>query len=171
MKLTYTLTAAGLALVLGAAALAQPPAPPAAVPVGKNIALPAAMAPTSLGSVGITVTDLEKMKDFYVQVLGFKVVRMVGTNEYVLNLNQGGGAGANLVLLRGTRQPGATSWGRVIFYMPDADAAAKVMTENGWPARKVGAPTDRAYFIRDPEGNNFEFYTPNPPPAAPARKG
>jgi catechol 2,3-dioxygenase-like lactoylglutathione lyase family enzyme len=171
MKLTYILTAAGLAMVLGAAALAQPPAPPAAAPVGKNIALPAAIAPTSLGSVGITVTDLEKMKDFYVQVLGFKVVRMVGTNEYVLNLNQGGGAGANLVLLRGTRQPGATSWGRVILYMPDADAAAKVMTENGWPARKVGGPTDRAYFIRDPEGNNFEFYTPNAPAAAPARKG
>ena len=170
MKSTSIAAATGVALVLGAAAFAQPPAPPPA-PVGKNVALPAGMAPTSLGSVGITVTDLEKMKDFYVQVLGFKVVRMVGTNEYVLSLNPAGGAGSNLVLLRGSRQPGATSWGRVIFYMPDADAAAKVMTDNGWPARKVGGPTDRAYFIRDPEGNNFEFYTPNAPATAPARKG
>ena len=49
-------------------------------------------------------------------------------------------------------------------YVPNADALAKHMTDNGWPARKVA---EGAYFIRDPEGNNFEFF--QPPTPAPRR--
>lgn len=164
MKSTSIAAAVGAALVISAAALAQPAAPPPA-PVGKNIPVSPALAPTKLSGLGINVTDLDKMRDFYTQVLGFKVIRQIpatgAPNEYVLNLKADGSGGANLVLLKSAaRREGAATYGRIILYVPNAEAMAKQLTDNGWPARKVGSPTDRAYFIRDPEGNNFEIYQP-----------
>jgi len=152
--------AAGLACGVAAVAAAQTPTAPAP-PAAKVVPLPSNLAPASMGSVGITVADLDKMGDFYTQMFGFKVIRTLSREgaiyEYILNVKTDGTGGSNLVLLKGTRQPGATTYGRIILYVPDADGAAKFLTENGWPARKVA---DLAYFLRDPEGNNVEIYTP-----------
>jgi hypothetical protein len=70
---------------------------------------------------------------------------------------------ATLVLAKGTPQPGATRYGRLILDVPDADKLAEHLRSIGYPARKVGTPADRAYFISDPEGFQVEIYTPNAP--------
>ena len=67
------------------------------------------------------------------------------------------------MLLKSAAQPGSTTYGRVILDVPDADKLAEHLRSIGYPARKVGQPTDRAYFVSDPEGYQVEIYTPNAP--------
>jgi catechol 2,3-dioxygenase-like lactoylglutathione lyase family enzyme len=67
---------------------------------------------------------------------------------------------AIVALLHAPRQPGATTFGRIIMIVPDADKAAAFLLTHGVPARKVSAG---AYFAQDPEGNNIELYTPPVP--------
>lgn len=148
---------AAAALVVGGAA-AQPPAPPA--PAAK--AMPAALKPNRIRGTGITVADLEKEKAFYVDVLGMTLLRQINASEIALGFKTGPTDQASLVLLKGTPKPGSTSYGRMILDVPDADALAQHLTSLGYPARKVGQPSDRAYFVADPEGNFVELYTPPP---------
>lgn len=145
------LIAAGAALALGSAALAQPPS------------LPDNLAPTRISGTGITVTDLDGMKDWYVTVLGMHVVgtydREGDVYEYILSTSAERQPGeAVLALLRGRRQEGATTYGRMILNVADADATAEYLNANGVPARRVAAG---AYFFSDPEGNQVEIFTPS----------
>ena len=67
------------------------------------------------------------------------------------------GEGAVLALLKGVREPGATTYGRLILIVPDADKLATALTAQGIPARKVA---EGAYFFSDPEGNAVEAFQP-----------
>lgn len=165
MKIVHTALAAGaLAAAFGAGVLAQPPAAPAQPPVTGAIApMPANLKPTRISGSGINVTDLEGMKKWYETVLNMHTVRTLERNgapyEYILATTPERGEGAILALIRGARQEGATSYGRLILNVPNADAAAEYLRTHGVAARRVAAG---AYFIRDPEGNNVELYTPAP---------
>jgi catechol 2,3-dioxygenase-like lactoylglutathione lyase family enzyme len=156
----------GLALAIASAALAQPPAaaPAAAAAAPDRTApakpLPANLKPNRIRASGITVADLDKETAFYVNVFGMQVLRRYGTNEVALGYKTGPTEQAALVLLRGNRREGAASYGRLILDVPDADALAVHLRSLGYTARKVGQPTDRAYFVGDPEGNQVEIYTP-----------
>jgi catechol 2,3-dioxygenase-like lactoylglutathione lyase family enzyme len=171
----------------GAAVLAQPPAAapgaapaagrPAPPPVtGTVTPLPDNLKPTRVSGSGITCANLEAQKNWYVNILGMHVVRTLERNgaayEYVLSTETTRGPQtAVLALLAGTRQPGATSYGRFILNVKDADATAAFLRTHGIAARNVSAG---AYFIQDPEGNNVEIYQPDYPAGvvvAPAPKG
>ena len=127
-----------------------------------GVPLPANLANMRVAGSGITVTDLEGVKNWYVTTLGFKVRTTYnhgpgGTvNEYALGLGEDVNA-ANLVLLKGTRQPGATSYGRFILRVADSAALAAHLNAHGISASMV-APG--AFFTSDPEGNRIELYTP-----------
>lgn len=159
-----------LSLGLAAAALAQPPAA-APAPKAKAAPLPATgtigpmpenLQPTKVSGSGLNVADLEGMKNWYVMVLGMHVVRRIPATgapyEYILSTNATRGPNdAVLVLLRGARQPGATSYGRFILNVANADATAERLRTHGVAVRRVAAG---AYFFSDPEGNQVEIYQP-----------
>jgi catechol 2,3-dioxygenase-like lactoylglutathione lyase family enzyme len=166
-NLGITAFAVGLTLVCAAGVLAQttqgarPPAPTAAAPTPmKGTPIPPALAASKISGVGINVEDLDGMKAWYMTALGMKLVRSYERNgaayEYILAMDDKGVNGAILALLKGARQPGSTSYGRVILSVPDSEKLAAHFTSVGVSARKVA---DGAYFIRDPEGNNIEIYT------------
>lgn len=159
------LAAVGLAMMIAGSALAQPPAPaaPAPDPTAPAKPLPANLKPNRIRASGVTVADLEKEKAFYINILGMVLIRQVNANEIALGYKIGATEQASLVLLKGTPRPGSTTYGRLILDVPDADALAAHLTSIGYRARKVGQPTDRAYFVGDPEGNQVEIYTPNAP--------
>jgi len=160
--------AAAATLLAGAAALAQPPA---AAPAPKTAPLPVTgvitpmpenLQPNKVSGSGVTVTDLEGTKNWYVTVLGMHVVRTLERNgapyEYILATSPTRGPNdAILALIRGTRQPGATTYGRFILNVANADATAEFLRTHGVAVRRVAAG---AYFLSDPEGNQVEIYQP-----------
>ena len=167
---TIAITAA-FSLGLAAAALAQPPAAapaPKQTPppvTGTITPMPETLQPTRVSGSGITVADLEGMKNWYVTVLGMHVVRTLERNgapyEYILSTSPTRGPNdAVLALLKGTRQPGATTYGRFILNVANADATAEFLRTHGVTVRRVAAG---AYFMSDPEGNQVEIYQPGAP--------
>jgi len=166
MNRTISLCAA-VALALASPVLAQPSAPAAAAPQPDPNTpakpLPANLKPNRVRGAGINVADLEKEKAYYVNILGMIEIRRPNANEIVLGYKTGATEQASVVLLKSAHRDGATSYGRVILDVPDADKLAEHLRSLGYTARKVGAATDRAYFLQDPEGYNVEIYTPNAP--------
>jgi catechol 2,3-dioxygenase-like lactoylglutathione lyase family enzyme len=158
-----TLPAGAAALVLATAAAAQPPTAPAPDPTAPARPLPAHLKPNRVRASGINVADLEREKAFYVNIFGMQELRRPNPNEIVLGYKVGPNEQATLVLNKATPRAGSTAYGRLILDVPDADTLAEHLRGIGYPARKVGQPTDRAYFISDPEGYQVEIYTPNAP--------
>jgi catechol 2,3-dioxygenase-like lactoylglutathione lyase family enzyme len=126
---------------------------------------PAALKPAHIAGPGVNVVDLEGAKAWYVDKLGMNVVRTYDRDgkpfEYVLNFNDGPDR-AVLVLARSPqRPPGPNLNSRLILLAPDAKALAAHLKTVGVEPREV--VPDVAYFIRDPEGNPIELYTPPKP--------
>jgi hypothetical protein len=165
--LTTAALAGSLALTFGAAALAQPPAaarpapPPPTPATGEVTALPANLKPPRLRSSAIVVADLPAEQKWYETVFGFVKVRDVSANEIVESLEPANGNAVNLVLQKGNRQPGATSYGRLIINVDDANGIAAFLQTHGVTTRRV--IPNQAYFCWDPEGNQIELYQPSPP--------
>lgn len=163
------ITAAAATLGLTAAAFAQPPAgapaPKAAAPLpvtGTIAPMPENLQPTKVSGSGLSVKDLEGMKKWYETVLGMHTVRTLERNgapyEYILATSPTRGPNdAILALIVGNRQPGATTYGRFILNVANADATAEFLRTHGVAVRKVAAG---AYFLSDPEGNQVEIYQP-----------
>jgi catechol 2,3-dioxygenase-like lactoylglutathione lyase family enzyme len=141
-----------IAAVLGLSFLASPAL---AQPIAPDIL------PQRIAGTGITVSDLETQKIFYTNVLGMKLVRTYERDgavfEYILAIPSTTGEGAVLALLKGVREPGATTYGRMILIVPNADKLALALTAQGIPARKVA---EGAYVFRDPENNAVEIFQP-----------
>ena len=123
--------------------------------------IPSELLPKRIAGSGITVADLDRQMAFYTGVLGMKLVRTYQKDgavyEYILTIPSDKSDGAILALLKGTREPGATTYGRLILVVPDADKLAAALSAQGIPARKVA---EGAYFFKDPEGNAVEAYPP-----------
>jgi catechol-2,3-dioxygenase len=154
----------GLAMVIGGSALAQPPAEttaPQPDPNAPTKPLPANLKPNRIRASGINVTDLERERAYYVNVLGMHEIRRPNANEIVLGY--GAGDQAALVLNKAAKREGQTSYGRLILDVANPEALAEHLKSLGYAVRKVGRPTDRAFFTQDPEGYSVEIYTPNAP--------
>jgi catechol 2,3-dioxygenase-like lactoylglutathione lyase family enzyme len=141
-------------------ASAQPAAAPDPAAPAKS--LPPELKPARIRATGITVSDLEKEKAFYVEVFGMQEIRRPNANEIVLGYKTGASEQATLVLAKGNRREGATAYGRMILDVANPEALAEHLKSLGYNVRKVGTPADRAFFVQDPEGYNIELYTPNP---------
>lgn len=149
MKLRF-LAAALAAASLGAAALAQTTAP----------ALLDAEKPIRVSGVGIKVSDLERAKKFYTEILGLKVAARVPAQgdavEYLLGLT-GDIRADNLIIIRkGELKPGMTEFGTLTLVVPHGRAMAERAVAAGYQtARPI---VDGTNFIKDPDGYVIELY-------------
>jgi catechol 2,3-dioxygenase-like lactoylglutathione lyase family enzyme len=147
--------AAGLALGAGQAEAAGPPAE---------------LKPAHVAGPGLYVTDLEAQKAWYMDKLGMSVTNTMQREgkpfEYIMGFGDraaGDGAGAAiLALAKSAQRPaGPNGFSRVILAVPNAKALAEWLKTQGVESRE--AVPNVAYFIRDPEGNPVELYTPPKP--------
>jgi catechol 2,3-dioxygenase-like lactoylglutathione lyase family enzyme len=180
---TFTTTLFATVLTLAAsAALAQPPAAapggapragraPPAPATGAVAPIPADLKPGRLRSSAITVADLPAEQKWYETVFGFVKVRDVSAIEIVESLEPSNPNAVNLVLQKGTREAGATSYGRLIINVGNAPGIAAFLQTHGVQAQTV--IPNQAYFVHDPEGNLIELYQPDvvQPPRGGAGRG
>ena len=160
MHRLFLAAGAAVSLALAPAAFAQ--AAPA-VP-----ALDDAVKPIRISGLGIRVSDLEKSKKFYTEVLGLKVgARVPATGdavEYLLGMTGDIRADNLIVIRKGEVKPGANEFGSISIVVPNGRAMAERAVAAGY---KTARPiVDGTNFIKDPDGYTIELYQ-RPAPAAP----
>jgi catechol 2,3-dioxygenase len=132
----------------------------------------------TIGHVHLRTADIDRVRDFYVGVLGFDVVSEArdvpgwGTTGDVLFLSAGGyhhHLGFNTwKSAGGPPQPdGVAGLHHVAILYPTraglADAVRR-MQKVDWPLRQLAAHgTHEAVYISDPDGNDVELYWDRPP--------
>lgn len=143
------LAAAAAALGAGAAAAGPPPE----------------LKPAAVAGPGIYVTDLEGQRAWYEAKLGMSVVNTMkrGDQPFEYIMGFGGPQGAAILALAksANRPAGPNAFSRVILGAPNAKGLADWLKAQGVETREV--IPNVAYFIRDPEGNPVELYTPPKP--------
>jgi lactoylglutathione lyase len=145
----------------GVSALTQTGAP--AVPP-----LPEDVKPIRVSGLGIRVSDLERSRKFYTEVLGLKVGAKVPAQgepvEYLLGMTGDIRADTLIVIRKGEIKAGATEFGNIVIVVPNGRKMAERVAAAGYaPARIV----DGTNFVKDPDGYTIELYQR---PAAPARQ-
>ena len=125
------------------------------------------MKPSRLAGAALNVVDIEKEKDFYLNVLGMKVVQRIpaqGTlREYLLSFGADSKDGPVLVLTKTDRVDAKTDdFGRIIFDVPNGEALARRAAEAGYPPRRI---VNGSNTITDPEGYRIELFQSAPEPA------
>lgn len=119
-----------------------------------------AFKPIRVSGVGLRVSDLERSKRFYTEVLGLKVGAKVPAqgepHEYLLGLTGDIRADTLIVIRKGEVQPGATEFGNIVIVVPDGRKAAERVVAAGYQmARPIAEGTN---FVRDPDGYMIELY-------------
>ena len=144
-----------------AAALAQTPSP--VVP-----AMPDDVKPIRVAGLGIRVSDLERSRKFYTEVLGLKVdARVPGKGEpteYLLGMTGDIRADTLIVIRKGEIKPGATEFGSITIVVPSGRKMAERAAAAGYPPARIVEGTN---FVKDPDGYTIELYQR---PAAAARQ-
>jgi len=131
-------------------------------------ALPDDTKPIRVSGLGIKVSDLERSKKFYTEVLGLKVGAKVPAQgepyEYLLGMT-GNIREDNLIVIRkGEVKPGATEFGSISIVVPNGRKMAERVVAAGYAtARPI---VDGTNFVKDPDGYIIELYQrPAPKPA------
>jgi len=150
-----------LASIFGAAAPTQTGAPVVSP-------IPEDLKPIRVSGLGIRVSDLERSRKFYTEVLGLKVGAKVPAQgepvEYLLGMTGDIRADTLIVIRKGEIKPGATEFGAIVIVVPDGRKMAERVAAAGYaPARIV----DGTNFVKDPDGYTIELYQRQ---AAPARQ-
>jgi catechol 2,3-dioxygenase-like lactoylglutathione lyase family enzyme len=131
-------------------------------------ALSDAERPIRISGLGIRVSDLERSKNFYTEVLGLKVGARVPAKgdamEYLLGMTGDIRADNLIVIRKGEVKPGATEFGSISIVVPDGRKMAERAVAAGYQtARPI---VDGTNFIKDPDGYTIELYQrPAPRPA------
>ena len=138
------------AMLLGAAALVSAQEPQE---------LAADVKPIRVSGLGIRVSDLERSRKFYTEVLGLKVGARVPAQgepvEYLLGLSGDVRADTLIVIRKGEVKPGATEFGNIVIVVPSGRKMVERAAAAGYaPARIV----DGTNFIKDPDGYTIELY-------------
>jgi catechol 2,3-dioxygenase-like lactoylglutathione lyase family enzyme len=116
--------------------------------------------PIRVSGLGIRVSDLERSKKFYTEVLGLKVDAKVPANgdavEYLLGMTGDIRADTLVVLRKGEVKPGATEFGSITIVVPDGRKMAERVVAAGYTtARPI---VDGTNFVKDPDGYTIELY-------------
>jgi len=126
---------------------------------------PAELRPTQVAGPGLYVADLEAQKAWYMDKLGMSVTNTMKRDdkpfEYIMGFGDRAGAAILALAKSGQRPAGPNGFSRVILAVPNAKGLADWLKTQGVESREVIANV--AYFIRDPEGNPVELYTPPKP--------
>ena len=140
-----------------------------ATPVlSENAGPPDDTKPIRVSGLGIRVSDIERSKQFYTEVLGLKVGARVPAQgdavEYLLGLTGNIREDTVIVIRKGEVKPGATEFGSITIVVPNGRKMAERVVAAGYTnARPI---VDGTNFVRDPDGYMIELYQR---PAAPAR--
>lgn len=148
MRLPYLLVA--MFAFAAAPVLADSPAPP----------VPEDVKPIRVSGLGIRVSDLERSKKFYTEILGLKVAAKVPAQgepyEYLLGLTGNIREDTLIVIRKGEVKPGATEFGSITIVVPNGRQMAERVVAAGFQnARPL---VDGTNFVRDPDGYLIELY-------------
>lgn len=122
------------------------------------------MSETAIGPVALTVSDLDRMVDFYREVIGFRLHRREGDSATL-------GAGrADLLVLAARpgarRTPGTTGLYHFAVLMPSRLALARSLKRLAETRTPVQGFADHlvseAIYLADPEDNGIELYRDRP---------
>ena len=116
--------------------------------------------PIRVSGLGIRVSDLERSKKFYTEVLGLKVAAKVPAQgepyEYLLGLTGNIREDTLIVIRKGEVKPGATEFGSITIVVPNGRKMAERAVAAGYQnARPL---VDGTNFVRDPDGYLIELY-------------
>jgi catechol 2,3-dioxygenase-like lactoylglutathione lyase family enzyme len=116
--------------------------------------------PIRVSGLGIRVSDLERSKQFYTEVLGLKVDARVPAQgdavEYLLGMTGNVREDTLIVIRKGEVKPGATEFGSITVVVPDGRKMAERVVAAGYPsARSI---VDGTNFVKDPDGYTIELY-------------
>lgn len=116
--------------------------------------------PIRVSGLGIRVSDLERSKKFYTEVLGLKVGAKVPAQgeavEYLLGMTGDIRADALIVIRKGEVKPGATEFGSITIVVPNGRKMAERVVAAGYTtARPI---VDGTNFVKDPDGYTIELY-------------
>lgn len=128
-------------------------APPAAPPIDDT-------KPIRVSGLGIRVSDLERSKKFYTEVLGLRVAAKVPAHgepyEYLLGLTGNIREDTLIVLRKGEVKPGATEFGSITIVVPNGRKMAERVVAAGYQSARP--LVDGTNFVRDPDGYLIELY-------------
>lgn len=116
--------------------------------------------PIRISGLGIRVSDLERSKKFYTEVLGLKVGARVPREgdayEYLLGMSGNIRQDTLVVIRKGEVVKGASEFGNIVFVVPDGRKMAERVMAAGYDmARPL---KDGTNFVRDPDGYMIELY-------------
>jgi catechol 2,3-dioxygenase-like lactoylglutathione lyase family enzyme len=118
-----------------------------------------------MGGIALNVTDTERSKTFYVEVLKMKVAFVAPVSdkgsEVVMSMSGKIGQGEPFIVLAHvgpTPGPGKEGFGRVIINTTDAAGIATRASNGGYKVSKMAVPGREVYFITDPDGYQIEVY-------------
>lgn len=116
--------------------------------------------PIRVSGLGIRVSDLERSKQFYTDVLGLKVGARVPAQgdavEYLLGLTGKVREDTLIVIRKGEVKPGANEFGTITLVVPNGRKMAERVVAAGY---KTARPiVDGTNFVRDPDGYMIELY-------------
>ncbi|GAB1269389.1 hypothetical protein NBRC116493_26420 [Aurantivibrio infirmus] len=121
--------------------------------------------PIRVSGLGIRVSDLERSKKFYTEVLGLQVDARVPAQgeviEYILGMTGNIREDTLIVIRKGEVKPGATEFGNIVIVVSDGRKMAERVAAAGYPPAKI---VDGTNFVKDPDGYNIELYQ-RPSPA------
>jgi catechol 2,3-dioxygenase-like lactoylglutathione lyase family enzyme len=130
--------------------------------VGETPSAPLAddVKPIRVSGLGIRVSDLERSKKFYTDVLGLKVGARVPAQgdavEYLLGLTGKVREDTLIVIRKGEVKAGATEFGTITLVVPNGRKMAERVVAAGYQtARPIVEGTN---FVRDPDGYMIELY-------------
>lgn len=127
--------------------------------------LPDDVKPIRVAGLAIRVSDLERSKKFYTEVLGLKVDAKVPAQgepvEYLLGMTGDVRADALIVIRKGEVKAGATEFGSITLVVPNGRKMAERVAAAGYPPTRI---VDGTNFVKDPDGYTIELYQR---PAAP----
>lgn len=121
--------------------------------------LPDSVKPIRVSGLSLRVSDLERSKKFYTEVLGLKVDAKVPAQgevvEYLLGMTGKLREDTLIVLRKGEVKPGATEFGMITIVVPDGRKMAERVAAAGYPPSRIVAGTN---FVKDPDGYTIELY-------------
>ena len=130
--------------------------------------IPEDVKPIRVSGLGIRVSDLERSRRFYTDVLGLKVGAKVPAQgesvEYLLGMTGDVRADTLIVIRKGEVKSGATEFGAIVIVVPNGRKMAERVAEAGYPPARI---VDGTNFVKDPDGYTIELYQR---PSAPARQ-
>ncbi|HLW53327.1 MAG TPA: VOC family protein [Candidatus Angelobacter sp.] len=147
------------AILAAAAAVAPAQTPAPAAPAVPAMPLSDDVKPIRVAGLGIRVSDLERSKKFYTEVLGLKVDAKVPAQgepaEYLLGMTGDVRADTLIVIRKGEIKPGATEFGTITMVVPNGRKMAERVAAAGYAPDRI---VDGTNFVKDPDGYTIELY-------------